>query len=89
MCTLQSKRVLTSHLTDDAVEISLILAVDESIVEHPLALVAEETEDLVLVSHLTRHTLQYTWTSKDGKIYGMQNCLQYTCVSKRMGKQIK
>lgn len=80
MCILQSDRVLTSHLTDDAVEISLILVVDESIVEHPLALMAEETEYLVLVSHLALLTLQYTWTSKDGKMYGMESCPRYTCM---------
>lgn len=80
-------RALTGHLTDDAVEISLILVVDESVVEHPLALMAEETEDLVLVSHLTRLTLQYTWTSKEGKMYGKENCLKCICIihgSKRM-----
>lgn len=67
-------QVLTGHLTDDGVEIGLILVVDEPVVEHSLTLVAEETEDLVLVPHLTRLTLQYTWTSREGKIYGNENC---------------
>ncbi len=53
-------QVLTGHLTDDGVEIGLILVVDEPVVKHSLTLVAEETEDLVLVSHLTWLTLQYT-----------------------------
>lgn len=53
-------RVLTGHLRDDGVEIGLILVVDESVVEHSLTLMAEETEDLVPVSHLTWLTLQYT-----------------------------
>lgn len=55
-------RVLTGHLRDDGVEIGLILVVDQSVVEHSLTLMAEETEHLVLVSHLARLTLQYTWT---------------------------
>lgn len=66
-------QVLTGHLTDDGVEIDLILVVDESVMEHPLTLMAEETEDLVLVSHLTRLTLQYSWTSREGKKYGKEN----------------
>lgn len=53
----KKKWVLTGHLTDDAVEISLVLVVDESVVEHPLAFMTEETEDLVLVPHLTGVTL--------------------------------
>ena len=57
--------ILTSHLTDDGVEISLILVVDESIMEHSLTLMAEETEDLGHISHLTWLTLQYTWTSRE------------------------
>ena len=67
LCVLKSESlwaafvsILTGHLTDDGVEIHLILVVDESIVEHPLTLVAEETEDLVLISHLTGLTLQHT-----------------------------
>ena len=52
-------RVLTGNLTDDGVEIGLILVVNESIMEHPLTLVAEKTEDLGGISHLTRLTLQY------------------------------
>lgn len=58
-------RVLTGHLADYGVEIGLILVVDESVVEHPLALMAEETEDMVFVSNLTRLTLQYTWSSRE------------------------
>lgn len=54
------ERILTGHLADDGVEIGLILVVDKSVVEHPLTFMAEETEDLVFVSHLTRLTLQYT-----------------------------
>lgn len=61
---------LTSHLTDDTVEISLILVVDEPVVEHPLALMAEETKDLVLVSHLTWLTLQNTWRFNNGEMDG-------------------
>lgn len=58
MCRIRTacvflKRVLTGHLRDDGVEVGLVLVVDESIVEHPLTLMAEETEDLVLISHLT------------------------------------
>lgn len=63
LCIQQSRAVfvtvLTGHLTDDGVEIGLILVVDESIMEYPLTLMAEETENLVLISHLTWLTLQY------------------------------
>lgn len=57
LCGLYDQ-ILTGHFTDDGVEISLILVVDESVMEHPLTFMAEKPEDLVLVSHLTRLTLQ-------------------------------
>lgn len=50
---VSSVRVITGHFTEDSVEISLILVVNESIVEHALTLVAEQTENLILVSYLT------------------------------------
>lgn len=53
-------KCLTGHLADDDVKIRLVLVVDESVMKHPLALVAEETEDLGFVSDLARLTLQYT-----------------------------
>ena len=49
--------VLTGHLTDDCVEKGLILGVDESVMKDPLTFMAEEAEDLSLVSHLTWLTL--------------------------------
>lgn len=67
--------VLTSHLTDDTVEISLILVVDEPVMEHSLALMAEETKNLVPVSHLTRLTLQNTWRFSNGEMDGKENGL--------------
>lgn len=51
-------RVLTGHLTDDGVEVGLILGVDESVMKYALAFMAE---DLGLVSYLTWLTLQYAW----------------------------
>lgn len=51
---------LTGHLADKGVEIVFVFAVDEPIVEHTLTLMAEETEDLILVYDLTGLTLQYT-----------------------------
>lgn len=61
--------LLTGHLREDGVEIVLVFDVDETVVEHTLTFVAEETEDLVLVSHLTRVTLQHTWTSKGEDVW--------------------
>lgn len=54
-------RVLTGHLTDDGVEVGLILGVDESVMKYALAFMAEKAEDLGLVSYLTWLTLQYAW----------------------------
>lgn len=59
LCAFFCDQVLTGHFTDHGVEIGLILVADESVVKHPLTFMAEKTEDLVLVSHLTRLTLQY------------------------------
>lgn len=51
--------VLTGHLADHGVEVGLVLVVDEAILKHTLTLVTEETEDLVLILHCARLTLQH------------------------------
>lgn len=43
-------------------EVGLVLVVDESIMEHTLTLVTEQTEDLGLISHCSWLTLQHTCT---------------------------
>lgn len=43
-------------------EVGLVLIVDESIVEHTLTLVTEQTKDLGLISHCSWLTLQHTCT---------------------------
>lgn len=57
-----SKNVLTGHLREDVVKVSLVLVVDKSIVKDALTLVTEQTEDLHLISHCSRLTLQHTCT---------------------------
>lgn len=59
---IKARHVLTGHLREDGVKISLVLVVDESIVKDALTLVTEQTEDLRLISHCRRLTLQHTCT---------------------------
>ena len=54
-----------SHLRHDLVEEHLVLVVDESVVEHTLRLVAEQAEQLVVVSDHARVGLQDTCTNNN------------------------
>lgn len=57
---IRTRQMLTGHLREDGVKVSLVLVVDESIVKDALTLVTEQTEDLRLISHCRWLTLQHT-----------------------------
>lgn len=55
------REVLGGHLRENAIEVPLVSFVHQSVMEHPLALMAEETENLVVFTDHTRICLKYTW----------------------------
>ena len=62
--------VLGGHLGEDAIEVPLVGLVDESVVEHPLALVAVEPEDVVVLTDHTRVSLQHSCITRGEQING-------------------
>ena len=56
--------VSTGHFREDGVEVGLVFSVDEPVVEHSLALVTKQPEDLLLVPNHTRVCLKNTYTHR-------------------------
>ena len=54
-------KVLRRHLRQDLVEVLLVGLVHQTVVENPLALVAVEPEDVVVLSDHTRICLQHSY----------------------------
>ena len=55
------REVLGGHLREDAIEVPLVSFVHQSVVKHSLALMAVETENLVVFTDHTRICLKHTW----------------------------
>ena len=53
-------KMFASHLCKDLIEVGLVFIVDKTVMEDTLALMAEKTEDAVLISDDTRVSLQDT-----------------------------
>ena len=60
MIILYLSKMFISHLRQDVVEVGLVLHVDETIMEDSQSFVAEETKDLLCLSHHTRVSLEDT-----------------------------